>query len=259
MDQKKFAQRLTDARTQRGLTKAALARAVGITDISVGDFELRGKTPALDTAVKIAHVLGVTVDWLCGDDPRADARGLAGASSGAALGKYHPDHRPPAHLTQAAARFEAARLAAGATPADVAQKAGCDVAMVDRLERAEELPPVDVRARLAEAVGETADRLFERADEEPTSREQVGIVPAEDTMNPYLERIVRTLEAQTEIARTQAHANAEQVAANHAQADANHALAAALRSQSEAVRAVADHLAVSHPAGRGAATAAGNE
>lgn len=248
MNQQLFSERLTEARVRRGLSKAALARAVGISDISVGDFELRGKTPALDTAMRLAHALGVTVGWLCGEDEPA----------GATLGKHPGDQPPPADLSRCAKRFEEARLAAGLNPARVAQMAGCDVEVVDRLERAEEWPPVSVRRRLAEAVRVTPEHLFGGADGPPGSQPE-GAVTAVETAGPYWERLVRTLEVQTEIARTQANANAEQAAANHAQADANHALAAALRSQSEAMRAVADRLPVSHSDGRGAVTAAGNE
>lgn len=68
MDQKIFSQRLAEMRTRRGLSKAALARRVGITDVYLGDLEIRGKTPSLTVAGKLADALGVTVGWLCGRD-----------------------------------------------------------------------------------------------------------------------------------------------------------------------------------------------
>ena len=85
MDQKIFSQRLAEMRARRGLSKVALARRVGITDVYLGDLEIRGKTPSLTVAGKLADALGVTVDWLCGRDDSSPETTSANGTTDLAL------------------------------------------------------------------------------------------------------------------------------------------------------------------------------
>ena len=61
-----FAGRLTMIRTQRGLSKSELARRIGIRHVQIVEYEKGHKFPTVDTLVQLAHVLGVSCDWLCG-------------------------------------------------------------------------------------------------------------------------------------------------------------------------------------------------
>lgn len=62
--------RLADARTERGLTKAALARQVGLSPSTVADIE-KGAQTGVDILESLAKALGVSPAWLAfGEGPR---------------------------------------------------------------------------------------------------------------------------------------------------------------------------------------------
>lgn len=63
---KVFRERLTRARTERKLTKTALGRRVGVTHVSIFEFESGRKVPSVDTLIALAQALDVSLDWLCG-------------------------------------------------------------------------------------------------------------------------------------------------------------------------------------------------
>ena len=64
-----FARRLHDLRRERGLTRAAVAERIGTTGPIYGRYERGERAPAVDTALRIAHALGVSLDYLVGDAP----------------------------------------------------------------------------------------------------------------------------------------------------------------------------------------------
>ena len=63
-------ERLSALRTERGLTKAALARLVGISPSTVADIE-KGAQTGVDVLESLAKALGVSTAWLAfGEGPR---------------------------------------------------------------------------------------------------------------------------------------------------------------------------------------------
>ncbi len=66
IDMEGFAERLRKARTARGLTQARLAELLEISPRVYNRWERGTSVPKLDTVVKIAELLAVTVDELVG-------------------------------------------------------------------------------------------------------------------------------------------------------------------------------------------------
>ena len=67
-DKSMFSERLRKARTTLGLTQKDLATKVGIAAATLSAYEASGKPPTIETAMKLADILGVSLDWLCGRD-----------------------------------------------------------------------------------------------------------------------------------------------------------------------------------------------
>ncbi len=65
---KSFCERLQSRRESLGLTKTALSKMVGISNVSIREFEIGRKVPTVDTLVALADALGVSTDWLLGRD-----------------------------------------------------------------------------------------------------------------------------------------------------------------------------------------------
>lgn len=66
-----FAQRMKQAREEKGLKQNELAKAVGVTPTTISAYEKsdtdgNGKKPTLENAQAIAEKLDVSLDWLCG-------------------------------------------------------------------------------------------------------------------------------------------------------------------------------------------------
>lgn len=71
-----FAERMKQARTQAGIKQNELAKAVHVTPTTISAYEKadtdgNGKKPTLENAQKIASALGVSLDWMCGNDQTA--------------------------------------------------------------------------------------------------------------------------------------------------------------------------------------------
>ncbi len=64
---KEFAERLRLLRDQRGLNNLELAKAVGLSHVSIGNF-LNGQLPKSEHLVRLADFFGVSTDWLLGGD-----------------------------------------------------------------------------------------------------------------------------------------------------------------------------------------------
>ena len=56
-------ERLLGARTEKGMTQEQIANEVGIDRSTYAHYE-RGRNPHLDTAIKIAQVVGKSVEYL---------------------------------------------------------------------------------------------------------------------------------------------------------------------------------------------------
>jgi len=68
-----FAKRLKEARVELKMTQAKLGKkSGGITTKSISNYENAEKTPSLDSAYRLAEALGVSIDWLCGYEPKTD-------------------------------------------------------------------------------------------------------------------------------------------------------------------------------------------
>ena len=66
-----FAQRMKQAREEKGFKQKELAKAVGVTPTTISAYEKsddegNGKKPTLENAQAIAQVLNVSLDWMCG-------------------------------------------------------------------------------------------------------------------------------------------------------------------------------------------------
>lgn len=61
-----FADRLTELRKKRGLSQAALGKAIGTSGDVVGRYERGDIKPSIEVVVKIADALEVSVDYLIG-------------------------------------------------------------------------------------------------------------------------------------------------------------------------------------------------
>jgi transcriptional regulator with XRE-family HTH domain len=62
-----FADRLRSLRDDRGLNNLDLAKAVGLSHVSIGNF-LNGQLPKSEHLLALADLFGVTTDWLLGRD-----------------------------------------------------------------------------------------------------------------------------------------------------------------------------------------------
>lgn len=75
-----FGTRLRQCREERGLTPKELADRAGIPYMTVYRLEHEAhRTPRMDIAVKLARVLGVSLDWLCGvyDENKSEVAAVA--------------------------------------------------------------------------------------------------------------------------------------------------------------------------------------
>ena len=67
MDYKRLGERIREERLKLNLTQAKLAEAVDISDTYMGAIERGERSLTLDTLVRLATRLGVTVDYLLSD------------------------------------------------------------------------------------------------------------------------------------------------------------------------------------------------
>lgn len=68
---KKFGDRIAEARERKGLTQEKLAQRIEVSRAALSHYEKSRRQPDIDTLVKIAAELGVSVDYLLGltNDP----------------------------------------------------------------------------------------------------------------------------------------------------------------------------------------------
>ncbi|XID92255.1 helix-turn-helix domain-containing protein [Paenibacillaceae bacterium WGS1546] len=67
MDNSMLGQRIQTERKKLSLTQEQLAERVGVSDAYIGQIERGERSPTLETLVKIASRLGVTIDYLLQD------------------------------------------------------------------------------------------------------------------------------------------------------------------------------------------------
>lgn len=61
-----FPKRLRELRLQRGLTQQEMADLLNMTNQNYGRFETQNANPKINTLIKMAQILGVSVDYLLG-------------------------------------------------------------------------------------------------------------------------------------------------------------------------------------------------
>lgn len=95
-----LAQRLEELRTKQGLTRPALASALGLPRNAVEKFETGRQTPTKDQQNKLANYFGVSLAYLQGqsDDPTSMSNWMTVALSGA---EPEPDPAPVRHAAPA--------------------------------------------------------------------------------------------------------------------------------------------------------------
>lgn len=69
---KTFGQRMLEARRRAGLSQQEIAARLGTSGTVVGRYERGHVTPSVEVAWKVAQLLGVTLDSLCGGSELAD-------------------------------------------------------------------------------------------------------------------------------------------------------------------------------------------
>lgn len=67
MDYSLLGRRIRDERKKRTYTQEQLAELVGVSDAYIGQIERGERNPTLETLIKIANQLGVTIDYLLHD------------------------------------------------------------------------------------------------------------------------------------------------------------------------------------------------
>ncbi len=67
-----FSERLRALRDKQGLTNLEIAKSIGVSHVSIGNF-LEGQLPKSEHLVALARYFGVTTDWMLGRDDTAAA------------------------------------------------------------------------------------------------------------------------------------------------------------------------------------------
>lgn len=147
-----FGAKLRYLRHQHGQTQADVARQLGLASHThISHLEAGRKFPSLDLAVQIAHLFGVTIDYLLCDTIPVERL---------------PDHRSPTdqagnHSFPLSSKLRHLRVARGMTQKDVADRLPpYTQAHISLLELGGSEPSVDLVLRLAELFDVTTDYLL---------------------------------------------------------------------------------------------------
>lgn len=62
----KFAERLKELRTEKGLSLSALAKEVGTSHANISRWENNGRLPNIDIVIALAKYFDVTTDYILG-------------------------------------------------------------------------------------------------------------------------------------------------------------------------------------------------
>lgn len=73
-----FGERLDTAIRDRGLKQRAFAKAIGVSEVSVSRYISGERIPKLNMVVKMADILGVSIDWLVGRDIEQERKATNG-------------------------------------------------------------------------------------------------------------------------------------------------------------------------------------
>ncbi len=64
-----FIDNLRNRRIQLGMNQTELAKKIGVTPTTIWLYERGEATPKIDIALRLAKVLGMTIEQLVGDEP----------------------------------------------------------------------------------------------------------------------------------------------------------------------------------------------
>ena len=72
-----FGEKLDEAIVMRGMKQREFAKAVGTSEVSISRYISNERNPKIQTAVKMANILNVSLDWLCGTASEKKSDGIA--------------------------------------------------------------------------------------------------------------------------------------------------------------------------------------
>ena len=101
-----LAQRITELREERGLSRPALAQALGLPKLAIEKFETGRLTPGQDQQQKLAAYFGVPLSYLRGETD--DPAGMDTWLNGGDLSQPEPESRPAARPVPARTAARAA-------------------------------------------------------------------------------------------------------------------------------------------------------
>lgn len=71
---------IKQSRLQLSMTQKTLAKRIGVVDTMISLYENNERTPSLEVLIKLAAVLGVSLDLLLADEVRNASKDIAPAS-----------------------------------------------------------------------------------------------------------------------------------------------------------------------------------
>jgi transcriptional regulator with XRE-family HTH domain len=147
-----FGEKMRNLRRQRGLTQVELAQRLGLAGHThVGKLEASRDVPSLDLALRLAHVFGVSTDYLLRDTVSI-ANNLLPADT-------LPEDEGLPRLF--GAKLFALRQARGWSQRDLTRRLGLTSrAYISDLEAGRKLPSIDLVVRLADLFGVATDDLL---------------------------------------------------------------------------------------------------
>ena len=77
-----FGEKLDEAIAMRGMKQREFAKAVGTSEVSISRYISNERNPKIQTAVKMANILNVSLDWLCGTASEKKFDGIASYQQG---------------------------------------------------------------------------------------------------------------------------------------------------------------------------------
>jgi transcriptional regulator with XRE-family HTH domain len=148
-----FGAKLRQLRTQHNLSQTALAQQLSLaTHAHVSNLEAGRKTPSLDLVLEVAHLFGVTTDYLLRDSLAVEPP-LPGTSPQRTTGKQYP--------RLFGAKLRHLRKTHGLTQLDLSQQLALAAhAHISLLERGHSEASLDMVLQIADIFGVTTDYLL---------------------------------------------------------------------------------------------------
>jgi transcriptional regulator with XRE-family HTH domain len=159
-----FGEKLRRTRHLKGLTQAELANRAGLASHGhITNLETSRDVPSLDLAIRVAHILGVSTDYLLRDTiPVEDV----------SAGIDQPSTSEPGHANQFGAKLRTLRQQQGWGQTELAHRLGlARRGYISNLEAGRKTPSIELVVQIADLFGMTTDALL---------RNEM-LIPPEDT------------------------------------------------------------------------------